>query len=257
MKSRCESQNETLVTRVETAERNILLLAPEYERKLSDSLSPLGDRLSICEQHLEQLRSLFPVSAATPIPRPVSTPGAVPPVSLAKLLKETPCPLPSANSLDGIISYLTRKHGGNVHDSAIVTLTSKSVLSDDARYAVRNLADLASQAGFYSKDEPNQWVCWDFHEMRVRPTHYTIKSARLKSWVIESSLDGVNWAEMDRKTNTTDLKSPRLGSNAVASFALSNPTEFRFIRLTQTGKSHNATDGLVFLAFEVFGTLLE
>jgi hypothetical protein len=29
-----------------------------------------------------------------------------------------------ARSLDGIISYLTRKHGGNVHDKGIVTITS-------------------------------------------------------------------------------------------------------------------------------------
>jgi hypothetical protein len=34
-------------------------------------------------------------------------------------------PLNEADSLDGVISYLTRKRGGNVHDKGIVTITSK------------------------------------------------------------------------------------------------------------------------------------
>jgi hypothetical protein len=38
--------------------------------------------------------------------------------------------LKEAKSLDGMISYLTRKHGGNVHDKGIVRITSKSVASD-------------------------------------------------------------------------------------------------------------------------------
>jgi hypothetical protein len=36
-------------------------------------------------------------------------------------------PLGSANSLDGIVSYLTQKYRGNVHDKGIVTITSKSL----------------------------------------------------------------------------------------------------------------------------------
>jgi hypothetical protein len=44
--------------------------------------------------------------------------------------REVEFPLKEAKSLEGIISYLTRKHGGNVHDKGIVTITSKSVASD-------------------------------------------------------------------------------------------------------------------------------
>jgi hypothetical protein len=39
-------------------------------------------------------------------------------------------PLKEAKSVDGIISYLTRKHGGNVHGKGIATITSKSVMYD-------------------------------------------------------------------------------------------------------------------------------
>jgi hypothetical protein len=76
-------------------------------------------------------------------------------------------------SLEGIISYLTKKHGGNVHEKGIVTITSKWV-RDDPKFALKNVADLTSRSDFISNHEPDQWVCWDFREMGVRPTHYTI-----------------------------------------------------------------------------------
>jgi hypothetical protein len=39
--------------------------------------------------------------------------------------------LKQAKAVDGIISYLTGKHGGNVHEKGIVTITSKSIYTDD------------------------------------------------------------------------------------------------------------------------------
>jgi hypothetical protein len=113
---------------------------------------------------------------------------------LIPLLKEVEFPLKTAGSVDGIISYLTLKHGGNVHDKGIVTITSKSVYDDDPRWALRHVADLTSSSEFISNDGPGQWVCWDFHERRVRLSQYTIKSHKLKSWVLESSLDAVTWS---------------------------------------------------------------
>jgi hypothetical protein len=161
-------------------------------------------------------------------------------------------PLKKAKSLDGIISYLTRKHGGNVHDKGIVTITS-SDMDDRPKYTRKNVADFTSDSEFCSKDEPGQWVCWDFHEMRVRLTHYTITCWKLTSWVVESSLDGEAWTEIDRKTNNEDFRAGLV----TVSFAVSNSAECRFIRLTQTGKNHGCGDSLLIKAFEFFGTLLE
>jgi hypothetical protein len=160
-------------------------------------------------------------------------------------------PLKDAKSIDGIIFYLTRKHGGNVHDKGIVTITSKSVLSDDPRCALRNVVDLTSRLYFLSNNAPGQWICWDFHERRVRPTHYTIRTGYLKSWVVATSLDGEAWTEIDRKTNNEDFK-----DSWVASFAVSNSVECRFIRLTQTGKNHGGFDYLRIQAVEFFGILI-
>jgi hypothetical protein len=125
-------------------------------------------------------------------------------------------------------------------------------------YALRNLADLASDTWFRSKNARGQRVCLDFHGLRVRPTHYTIKTDSLKSWVVESSPEAVGWCgpstwtQIDRKTNNTDFK-----NDWVASFAVSNSAECRFIRLTQTDKNHFGGDFLVIYAIEVFGALLE
>jgi hypothetical protein len=157
----------------------------------------------------------------------------------------TQFPLREAKSVDGIISYLTQKHGGNVHDKGIVTITSKSVRGDDVP---RNVADLTSPSQFRSDHGFVQWICLDFHEIRVCPTHYTIKSASLKSWLVESSLDGEAWTKIDRKTNNNDFK---------ASFAVSNSDECRFIRLTQTEQNRMWGYELGILAFELFGILFE
>jgi hypothetical protein len=147
------------------------------------------------------------------------------------------------------------KHGGNVQDKGIVTITAKSVYSDDPKYAVRNIADRPPDSRFCSKHEPGQWICWDFREICVQPTHYTIKSQwnRPKSWLVESSQDGENWVEIDRRTDNGDVNE----ASWTASFAVCNSVECRFIRLTQTGKNHAYTDHLGINSVEFFGTLLE
>jgi hypothetical protein len=96
--------------------------------------------------------------------------------SATKSANKIELPMNQAGSLNGIISHLMKKHGGNVHAKGIVTTTSKSV-DDDLWNALTNAANLTSNLRFFSKDEPGQWFCWDFREMRVRPTHYTICTA--------------------------------------------------------------------------------
>jgi hypothetical protein len=155
--------------------------------------------------------------------------------------------LNESKPLDGIIRDRTREYRGNVHDKGIVTITSKSVFAD---FAPLNVAGLNSDRYFTSKDEPGQWVCWDFHEMRVRPTHYTIRSHYLESWVVESSLDGEAWTEIDRKTAHRIL-------GGYGSFAVSNSAEFRFIRLTRTTQDPREKHELSICAVEFFGILVE
>jgi hypothetical protein len=164
-------------------------------------------------------------------------------------------PMKEPKSRDGIIVYLSKKHGGNVHEKGIVTITCKSILlCEDVQYPPENVADfLNSESVFASGDEPGQWICWDFHEMRIRPTHYTLKAGYLKSWVVEGSVDGENWMELDRETDNEDFR----GRWNIVSFAVSNPIESRLIRLTQTDPNHcdGDKDRLALGEVEFFGTL--
>jgi hypothetical protein len=162
-------------------------------------------------------------------------------------------PIPKARSLKGIISYLTEKHGGNVHDKRIVTVISRSVWKNSPTYGPRQAADLASGGFFDSKDAPRQWLCWDFHEMLVRPTNYTLTTQLVKSWIVEGSLDGKSWETIDRQTDNQDFRH----GWKTASFATSNPMECRFIHLTQTDRRHCGDDDLPVRAVEFFGTLSE
>jgi hypothetical protein len=158
-------------------------------------------------------------------------------------------PLKEDKSMDGMILHLTTQHTGNVQGKGIVTLTSKSTASG----SVQDVADLTSVAFSLSKDEPGQSVCWDFREMRVRVTHYTMTAAYLKSWTIEGSSDGDQWTEIHRATENSDFKA----GWRKASFAVSKPAEWRFIRLIQTAKNHQGRDSFSLNSVELFRTLSE
>jgi hypothetical protein len=116
------------------------------------------------------------------------------------------------------------RHGGKVHSKGIVTISAKAV-SNTYQDDPRTLANPVSKWCFNTSDGPGQWICWHFHELRARPTHYTIRRRLLRSWVLETSLDYVNWTEIDRKADNRDF-----GGSETASFSVSNSGECRFIR---------------------------
>jgi hypothetical protein len=122
--------------------------------------------------------------------------------------------VPAAFSLlDGVISYLTTRHGGNVHQHGIVTVFAGRAYSGEARCAAKNVADLKTDSYFFSVTESNQSIGYDFREMmRIIPTHYSVRSysdgpgaSHLRSWVFEVSNDGQIWEVVDRRTDCRDL----------------------------------------------------
>jgi hypothetical protein len=233
--------------------------------KLEDQISSfpacgLFERIEFQERALanlgletEKLKKLL--ASFTKSESPKSTPTPAPSPRPEKLMKELDFALPQPESLEGIISFLTERHGGQVHEKGIVTITSKSTFreGENPEFGPSRVADLTSDSYFWSKNEPGQWICWDFHEMRARPTHYAIRGEALKSWIVEGSLDGENWTKIDRQTDNQDFKEHW---NTV-SFTVSKPVKSRFIRLTQTDKRHDGIDYLFLLAVEFFGTLSE
>jgi hypothetical protein len=106
----------------------------------------------------------------------------------------------------------------------------------------------------------NNWICYNFKERRMVPTHYTIRTNNwrsggwhLKSWLVETSVDGENWREVAREENNTQLN----GKFFTATFAVADGGECRFIRLVNMGRNHYGDDHLVISAWEIFGNLIE
>jgi hypothetical protein len=183
---------------------------------------------------------------------------------------------------DGIIAHLTRECGGNVHDRQIVDVTCGSfeketcganphsgALHNEDNCAAKNVVDLEDDSVFASalrgkeEDIPhtrNNWICYNFKERRIVPTHYTIRThasgpgvSHLKSWLVETSADGEVWREVAREEDNEQLN----GERFTGTFAVAGGEECRFIRLVQIGRNHMGNDALVISAWEIFGDLVE
>jgi hypothetical protein len=202
-----------------------------------------------------------------------------------KPTKQCPLSLGKGERLDvpdGIIAHLTRECGGNVHDRNVIEVTSGSFEKetvganpDSGAYdnqphcAAKNAADLETVSCFFSayrtrkEDIPhtrNNWICYDFKERRIVPTHYTIRThrndlgwAHLKSWLVETSMDGENWREVAHEEDNKQLN----GYLFIATFPVAGGEECRFIRLVNIGRNHMGNDCLVISAWEIFVNLIE
>jgi hypothetical protein len=167
-------------------------------------------------------------------------------------------PLEKDSPLDGIIAHLTRQCGGNVHNHKIVTVTTSS--NNSETYAGFKAADLQTNSEWLSDYQKNQWFCYNFNNLSVSPTHYSIQSADVtggsprnfpKEWVVEGSNDEVTWIELDRRANVTALA----GRSKIEVFSISNSGVWRMIRIRQTGPNCCREHYFGFRALEFFGVL--
>ena len=129
-------------------------------------------------------------------------------------------------------------------------------------FGPQNVVEFESESRFYSKDEPNQYIMFDFKDRRISPTHYMIKTqgcgancCHMKSWVCELSEDGVEWTEGDRQESSSKLN----GSFLVGAFSIKTeaPLKYRFIRIRQTGLNWFNDNRMIMCGVEFFGTLYE
>jgi hypothetical protein len=164
-----------------------------------------------------------------------------------------------------------------VHDHHVVNITSGSfeketvganphsgAYDNDPGHAAKNAADLETDSCFFSAyrsgkaDIPhtrNNWVCYDFKERRIVPTHYTIRTnhwhagdsgdrfrgRHLKSWIVETSADGENWRELDQQGGRYLGNKELNGCRFTGTFVVVG-REFRFIRLVTIDRNHEGSD---------------
>jgi hypothetical protein len=168
------------------------------------------------------------------------------------------CPFANDRPMEGIIAYLRNRSSADLHGRNIVTVSASSSLYGSS------LALLARRYGNYvhSDNVANQWFCYDFHDRRVMPTHYAIRSGddgwgpnghNLKEWCLDGSNDGSSWTELDRRQDVRELDA----RSALATFPISHSAIVRMVRFRQTGPNCAGTHYLKLSRFELFGSLFE
>jgi E3 ubiquitin-protein ligase HECTD1 len=147
-----------------------------------------------------------------------------------------------------------------VIDRNIVSITASSI-GNPQSYPLRHVADFENQSCFATNNEANSWICYDFKDMQIKVTHYSIRTRRdannghLRFWILEGSQDGLSWVTIDDRQNDTSLNS----EGAISTFSISQNFQkaFRQVRLRQTGKNTSGTDNLIVNSIEFFGVLKE
>jgi hypothetical protein len=233
----------------------------EYQRKELDDLRKRTSDSQPLHRSLRGSRSSVPDG-------PVSIPSTHKPRETPMVGKQFP--LSEESPLRGIIAYLTKEYGGNVHDQGIVKVSSSGAYTDQPETSAKVVADLKAKSCFVSifhkKDEDipetaNNWICYDFKNRRVIVTHYAVRSMyngyvngpNLKSWLIEVSLDGCEWTEIDHRESNADLNA----KNVTRTFSVLRRETGRFVRLVNIGHNHFNSDMLCISSFELFGSLIE
>jgi hypothetical protein len=160
--------------------------------------------------------------------------------------------------LDGIVSFLTRKFGGNIHDLGVVEVSASS--QNWPRRRVSVIVDFRGTLScFATQDVANSWICINFKTRGIRASHYSIQtrtdsdSNLPRSWVLEGSDDRENWTIFDTRQANNELT----GIGCVKTFSIANPRFVRLIRIRQTGPSSSSNDMLILQSLEFFGSIRE
>ncbi|OHT13811.1 hypothetical protein TRFO_15925 [Tritrichomonas foetus] len=172
---------------------------------------------------------------------------------LRKISNEESYEFKEGKSFDGIFAHLQKQWNKNVQDQKICKITTSSGDSP------KGITDNTWNDCWYSKNEPNSWIRFDFLDHAVSLTHYSLKtfiggphSGHLKSWSLEGSNDGKIWKVMDQRDNTEDLNN----RNNYYTYKCDDHGIYRYVRLKQTGKNHRGNDFLFLSNIEFFGAFI-
>jgi hypothetical protein len=129
----------------------------------------------------------------------------------------------SDSPLHGIIWHLASTSSGNLHDLGVVSASASSL--HGSSYEAKFALDLQNRSSYFcSQNEANSWIRYDFNNMSVVPTHYSILSRpggpnnhHPRSWCLEVSDEGNEWTEIHRCTDNSDVN----GKNLIGTYEVS------------------------------------
>jgi hypothetical protein len=156
-----------------------------------------------------------------------------------------------------LIHHLTDICGGNVHERGIVEISCSST----ERNQCWQVVDYNWTDYWHSMNSANSWIQFDFKNREVFINRYALKPHKgssnfLVQWTLAGPRDGTVWELIDSR-NTQELVKA-LDSKMFDCSSQSNERRFyRYIRLTQTGKTSSGQDYLILTNVEFFGSLID
>lgn len=179
--------------------------------------------------------------------------------------KEVNCiqiPFDENNEFSGIFKYIREEINSKIENEINITCSSCQDINSDRDYNPRNILYFDENKAFWSdSSSPNNWICFDFKEHRVKPTDYTMKTYGIspnrhpKCWVIEGSNDNENWVTLDVQKDCLYTKS----SKAVHTFKMNQNNEeaFQYIRFRATSEDWSGMNFVIIDSLELFGFLFK
>lgn len=162
-----------------------------------------------------------------------------------------------SSAFDGIINYLRKQTNNQIENE--IKITASSILRNDVNdYGPYNSIQYENQKYFETQNSPNSWICFEFKNHQIIPTHYTIRSGNSGygapiNYKIEVSNDNSTWYEIHKQNGGPFTN----GQQATFTIPIdkNKQKEAKYIRLTQTGKDSHGHDYLIFESIEFYGYL--
>lgn len=158
------------------------------------------------------------------------------------------------NEFEGIIDYFRKKTNDNIINEMLITASSIG----NSSYPIKNLLNKDTNRKFLTQNTPNSWICFDFKNKKISPTHYSIQTHcgcyLIKNWKLEGSNDNVSWDVIDEQTNCEFTHK----SNIIHTFQIRNKSDkkFRYLRIFSTGKNWENYNEIYLSSIEFYGTLI-
>lgn len=161
------------------------------------------------------------------------------------------------SQLDGIFKSLSDKTDKNIVENGIINVSSNSIFQES--YSPENLLYDDDQTYASKKSDADIYVVFDFINMEIEISNYSIKScnckkdlSHIKNWKIEISNDGNNWEMIDEHSDYADLNGP----NIIKMFSV-KPNHFaRYCRFHHQGNYWGIDKSMLEInAIEFFGRI--
>ena len=151
---------------------------------------------------------------------------------------------------EGIFNSLASQCQKNPHLADVVEVTASS----KERSNPYKLLDYDWRGWFYTRNEPDSFIQFDFKDKLVCPTWYSIRTdgnncSHIKSWVLEGTNDLSAWKEIDRRVNQENMNN----DFAVGTYKCAKTRFFRYLRIRQIDENTSGNNYLGLCNFEVFG----